>query len=86
MILCTGAVGFTGSRLGGPPPTDRDQRSAAERAAEAASKIPDPEPDPDAPKRVKRKSVSWANDDFLQSVRLFSLVSCRFTCNAVCAP
>ena len=74
--MCAGAVGFTGSRLGGPPPTDRDQRSAAERAAEAASKLPDPEPDPDAPKRVKRKSVSWANDNLLQSVRLFSLVSC----------
>ena len=70
-------MGFTSSRLGGPPPADRDLRSAAERAAEAASKIPDPAPDPDAPRRVKRKSVSWANDSLLQAVRLFSLVSSR---------
>ena len=68
-------MGYTESRLGGPPPADRDLRSAAERAAEAASKIPDPPLEPDAPKRVKRKSVSWADDRLLQSVRLFSLVS-----------
>ena len=69
-------MGFTSSKLGGPPPVDRDLRSAAERAAEAASKVPNPKPEPGAPKRVKRKSVSWANDSLLQSVRLFSLVRC----------
>ena len=72
------AVGVTETRLGGKRPEKTDLRSAAERAAEAASKIPDPQADPNTPRRVKRKAVSWADDSLLQSVRLFSLVS-RFS-------
>ncbi len=71
------AVGVTETRLGGKRPEKTDLRSAAERAAEAASKIPDPQADPNTPRRVKRKAVSWADDSLLQSVRLFSLVSLR---------
>ena len=73
---CAAAVGFTETRLGGPRPLNTDQRSANERAAAAAARIPDPVEDPNTPKRVKRKSVSWADDKSLQSVRLFSMVSC----------
>jgi hypothetical protein len=73
---CAAAVGFTETRLGGPRPLITDQRSANERAAAAAARIPDPVKDPNTPKRVKRKLVSWADDKSLQSVRLFSMVSC----------
>ena len=74
--VCAAAVGFTETRLGGPRPLITDQRSANERAAAAAAKIADPVEDPNTSKRVKRKSVSWADDKSLQSVRLFSMVSC----------
>lgn len=47
--------------------------SAAQRAAEAARRVPSPEPQP---RREKRKKVSWPGDDGdLVAVRFFRKVS-----------
>lgn len=64
------------SRLGGrpPPPAPED---AATRAAKAAAKVESPPRD--AERKVKLKTVSWANEKNLVSVRYFRRVCpCAF--------
>ena len=47
--------------------------SAAQRAAEAAKRVPSPEPP--AERKEKRKKVSWVKEDALADVRWFLKVS-----------
>jgi hypothetical protein len=57
--------------LGGPRPINFPYVDAATRAAEAARRIPSPPP---IERKLKRKKVSWVEDQRLTSVRWFNKV------------
>ena len=76
-VLFTGGLGSIGlgslgtfSGLNRPTPA---VKTAADRAAEAAARIPDPQP---GTPRQKKKAVSFVEDGQLACVRYFLKVSC----------